>query len=100
MSSQVRSDPAERSLERREKTAMARTTMLAMKMGRNKGEDWRKILEEELAKKKKKTPGVKLEMEGKGKEKMMSGFLILEMRSGTEDEGGDDKELDPILVSL
>lgn len=55
MSSQVRSDPAERSLERREKTAMARTTMLAMKMGRNKGEDWRKILEEELAKKKKNT---------------------------------------------
>lgn len=31
---------------------MARATMLAMKMGRNKGKDWREMLEEELAKKK------------------------------------------------
>lgn len=60
---------------------MARATMLAMKMGRNKGKDWREMLEEELAKKK-GGGGVKLEMEDKGnKKKMMPGFLVLEMRS-------------------
>lgn len=76
---------------------MARATMLAMKIGSNKGKDWREMLEEESAKKN----GVKLEMEGKGKEKkVMSGFLVLEMRSGTKDEAGDDEELNPILVSL
>lgn len=43
--------PAERSLERREKMTVARATMLAMKMGRNKGEGWREMLEEESTKK-------------------------------------------------
>lgn len=39
--------PAERSLERRDEMTVARTTMLAMKMGGNKGKGWREMLEEE-----------------------------------------------------
>lgn len=39
--------PAERRLERKEKMTFARATMLAMKMGRNKEEGWREMLEEE-----------------------------------------------------
>lgn len=44
--------PPERNLERRERMAIARGSVLAVRRGRTTGEDWRDMLEEELAKKK------------------------------------------------
>lgn len=73
--------------------AVARATILAMRMGRNKGKGWREMLEEESTFR--QEMGTKLEMEGKGKEKVTFGFLIL-----NKGEGGDTEELDLVLVSL
>lgn len=73
--------------------AVVRATTLAMRMWRNKGEDWREMLEEESRK-------IKLEMEVEREEKVMSGFWVLEMGRGSRDEGNDNEEFDTVLVSL
>ena len=44
--------------------------------------------------------GTKLEMEGKGKEKVMFRFLILKRQGRNKGEGGNTEELDLVLVSL
>ena len=75
--------------------AVARATMLAMRMERNKGENWREMLEEESAKK-----GIKLEMQGKGVDKVMSGLLVLELGGRNRDRGRGNGEFHAILVSL
>ena len=44
--------------------------------------------------------GTKLEMEGKGKEKVTFRFLILKRQGRNKGEGGQTEELDLVLVSL
>lgn len=39
-------------------------------------------------------------MEGEGEEKVVAGFLVLELGVRMREEGGDEEEFGPFLVSL